>query len=715
MATIIRGESQKPNAVNQLISCIRTNETSDEVLYVGFPNVKLADGSKFVDAVLISGRYGLIAFDLQEGSAPSDHKKNQDSLFNAFHAQLSLHSELMDGRDLLVPVIPVTFLTSTSEMVQENTSTKEYPVCNKHSLNTWLSKQNWDKGELFSELQGIVQSVKTIRRPASIRRTDKPNSLGSILGDLEKKISHLDKNQTRAVLETVEGVQRIRGLAGSGKSIALARKAAYLHGQYPDWTIGITFNSRSLKPFYQKLITDFFVASYDQEPDWRKIQVLNAWGARLSNKDTGIYRVFCEENEVEFMNFASAASRARSGENAFNYACQQAIQEASSNNAEVFKAILVDEAQDLPPAFLQICYRLLDSKKRLVYAYDELQNLGMESLPPPENIFGQRGDGTPIVKLVANQPGEKHQDIILSRCYRNSRPVLVTAHALGFGIYRKPMPDEGTGIIQMFDDEKLWHEIGYRNEHSSSIAKGSQVSLTRSDEMSPTFLEDHSDDDDLIIFKVFETIEEQAEWVAQSIDANLTKDELRHSDILVINPKPSTTRQNSSIIRAKLLERGIRNHLAGDIDANVFFEDESITFSGIYRAKGNEAGMVYVINADECFWPISQSQAVLRNRLFTAITRSKAWVRVVGIGDEMRGLEKEFRKVVTENYKLSFKYPTSDQLSRLKLIARQEVAPSDSMPEMTEAFKDMLISKLVLNSEQIHQLEAIKAKRTIGK
>ena len=35
--------------------------------------------------------------------------------------------------------------------------------------------------------------------------------------------------QGRAVIETVEGVQRIRGLAGSGKTIVLALKAAYLH------------------------------------------------------------------------------------------------------------------------------------------------------------------------------------------------------------------------------------------------------------------------------------------------------------------------------------------------------------------------------------------------------------------------------------------------------------------------------------------------------
>ena len=44
---------------------------------------------------------------------------------------------------------------------------------------------------------------------------------------LEKSIATLDQQQNRAAIETVEGVQRIRGLAGSGKTIVLAIKAAY--------------------------------------------------------------------------------------------------------------------------------------------------------------------------------------------------------------------------------------------------------------------------------------------------------------------------------------------------------------------------------------------------------------------------------------------------------------------------------------------------------
>ena len=115
---------------------------------------------------------------------------------------------------------------------------------------------------------------------------------------------------------------------------------------------------------------------------------------------------------------------------------------------------------------------------------------------------------------------------------------------------------------------------------------------------------------------------------------------------------------------------GINSHIAGvDTDPNVFFNQESITFTGIFRAKGNEAGMVYVINAQDCHgatWNLANK----RNQLFTAITRSKAWVRVLGVGDHMRELEKEYTKLKDRNFELRFDYPTAKQREQLRIVHR---------------------------------------------
>ena len=67
------------------------------------------------------------------------------------------------------------------------------------------------------------------------------------------------------------------------------------------------------------------------------------------------------------------------------------------------------------------------------------------------------------------------------------------------------------------------------------------------------------------------------------------------NDIIIINPDPGKTRDAVSIARKKLFDAGINSNLAGvSTSTDIFSEDDVVTFTGIYRAKGNEAAMVYV-------------------------------------------------------------------------------------------------------------------------
>ena len=109
----------------------------------------------------------------------------------------------------------------------------------------------------------------------------------------------------------------------------------------------------------------------------------------------------------------------------------------------------------------------------------------------------------------------------------------------------------------------------------------------------------------------------------------------------------------------------------------MFFESESVTFTGINRAKGNEVPMVYIINAQDCYAGSYNSQRDLikkRNILFTAITRSKAWVRILGVGDYMEQLIAEYYKTKSNNFELFFKYPTPKEIERLNVIHRDITA-----------------------------------------
>jgi len=349
----------------------------------------------------------------------------------------------------------------------------------------------------------------------------------------------------------------------------------------------------------------------------------------------------------------------------FDGVCQEALA-AVNEIKQKYDAVLVDEAQDLPPSFLQLCYTYLRAPKRLVYAYDELQSLTNSSMPGPEELFGNDLDKKPRVVFEPRVPGQPRQDIILEKCYRNSRPVLATAHALGFGVYREPK-----GLIQIFEQNELWLDVGYR-VREGALADGSFVSLERTPETSPVFLEAHSPVADLIQFRTFETRADQDAWLVEEIRKNIKDEELLPEDIVVINPDPFTTRKLVSDARAALYNLGINSSLAGvSSSPDVFFESDVVTFTGIFRAKGNEAAMVYVVNAHDCYdsaYPAGLT--LIRNRLFTAITRSKAWVRVLGVGNQMTELEREFQRVREHQFRLEFEYPDEARKKELRIINR---------------------------------------------
>jgi superfamily I DNA and RNA helicase len=367
---------------------------------------------------------------------------------------------------------------------------------------------------------------------------------------------------------------------------------------------------------------------------------------------------------VEYLDFGTAKNRYGS-DKAFEGSCETALQGVKTF-APKFDAILVDEAQDFAPNFLLLCYEYLKEPKRLVYAYDELQNLGNRSLPPVEEIFGKNADGTARVVIHSPEVGKPKQDIILDTCYRNSRPVLSTAHALGFGVYRTK------GLVQIFENKNLWFDIGYQEENDGDIEDGEPVELSRTAKSSPEFLEKHSPVDDLVQFEVFETAEAQTAWLVAEIKRNLSEDELIPDDIVVINPDPLTTKGAVGEARRALMQMGINSNLAGVTTiADVFTESGTVTFTGIFRAKGNEAAMVYVINAQDCFGAfLPRDVARVRNRLFTAITRSKAWVRVLGVGKAMAALKAEFEKAKAENFSLRFVYPTEEERKTMMTVNR---------------------------------------------
>ena len=698
---IVRGTNNKPAASSALVDALEGMPNLNGRLFLGFPIIRTATGPQAADALWLSEEKGIVVFDLVEADDLANYQGRQDDAFNAIDGHLRLDRRLLSRRKLRIPVNALTFSPQSVDTGEE-----DYPILTKANVADQLVElKGWSDScpDMYKAALSALENVSTIRRSTRDREEDAPRA--AKLKRLEGAIATLDPWQSRAVIETIDGVQRIRGLAGSGKTIVLALKAAYLHTLHPEWRIAITFYTRSLKGAFERWVRDFHIRYTGEEPDWFHLEVVNAWGARGGD---GIYSEFCRRNDIEYLDFNDARGRDRA--DPFAGACQAALNEATHIKT-AYDALLVDEAQDLPPSFLRLCYALLNKPKRLVYAYDELQRLSGESMPSPEEIFGSKANGKPRVSL------ESEQDVILRTCYRNSRPILVTAHALGFGIYRRAPRDakrhtqdhaklgqRSLGLVQMFDQANLWRDVGY-TAVEGEFGEGRDVVLCREPSASPAFLEDHSSFDDLVQFRVFRNEDEQARWVVAEIEKNLREDGLRPEDIIVINPDPVTTRRKVGVVRGGLLERRIACHLAGiDSRRDTFFIKGSITLSGVPRAKGNEAAMVYVINA-EAGVTGTYNAASVRNRLFAAITRSKAWVRISGVGSAMEELAGEYKRLVDNDFALHFRYPTAAQRAEIRTIHRDLSPQQQARQRQTNAGLREVIREIRRGTSTIDDIE----------
>ncbi|MFT0802772.1 ATP-binding domain-containing protein [Bacillus swezeyi] len=653
MVQVIRGASYKYATIQSLTGYFENRTDIEGLLYVGYPIIGNVDGALDIDAMLISKQHGVVVFDLYEGTDLQDREEIRDELFTKVKANLSEYKSLHKKRTFMVEIGVATYASGWKSITEDE---KQDDVAIDYSdLDQFLSEQKWNNPEYYEHLLQAIQAITKIRNTPKREYVEKENSRGAKLKTLEESIANLDHKQSAAVIETVDGPQRIRGLAGSGKTIVLALKVAYLHSKNPEWKIAVTFNTRSLKKQFKDLITRFVYEHTRDKPNWEKIKIIQAWGSPNSE---GIYYNTCLAHDVEYLDLNTAKTRSSSADY-FQFVCNKALNEINEFRP-LYDLILVDEAQDFSKEFLRICYGILKKPKRLIFAYDELQTLGNATMSTPEEIFGTKENGKPLVELK-NELDRPRQDIILDVCYRNSRPILATAHSLGFGIHHID------GMVQMFGNETLWKDVGYEVVEGE-LEEGKEVTLKRTSQASPYFLEDHSEIDDLIQFNDFDTEEQQEDWLVNEIYKNIYEDELRFQDIMVIHTDPLTTHSAVTNIRKKLYEKGINSHVAGAANPDIFVENDSITFTGIYRAKGNEAGMIYVINGQNCYSGFQLAKK--RNILFTAITRSKAWVRVVGYGKGMKKLKEEFQKTKEDDFQLTFKYPTEQERQKMKIIHR---------------------------------------------
>jgi superfamily I DNA and RNA helicase len=668
---VIYGESRNRPLAKALADALEPVVESGTV-YLGYPVLATADERVEVDALLVSSDHGLVAFLIADG-VPADDGwaavvEDQDRLYAVLESHLRRHEGLRRGRNLaLTPHTATVFPSNPGQPPVDAEGFYDALDC----VPAWVGTLEPLPALVEQALQAALQRVTTIKPAKRRASVERPDSRGAKLKQIERGIANLDRWQKMAAIESPEGPQRIRGLAGSGKTVVLALKAAYWHTQHPEWTIALTFHSRALYQQIVDLVTRFTFEHSNDQPDETRLRIIHSWGSR--NRE-GVYSMIADALGETPRDWVYA--RGKYGmDGAFQGVCRDLLAVAQARGKEIepiFDAVLIDEAQDLPPEFFQLVYQFTASPKRIAWGYDELQKLSEAAMPDTDELFGTGSMGESLVSLDA-APGAPRRDIVLPICYRNTPWALATAHALGTGVYR-----EG-GLLQHPDDPGLWRDIGY-NVVRGTLHPGAAVTLERSRDSYPSYFPELLARDDAVRWVRFTDEQAQDEWVAREIATNLAADELEPDDILVVIPDSYRAKSRAPRLIRALHRHNITGHLVGvDSSADEVFQPGSIAIAHIFRAKGNEAPMVYAIDAQ--YTGENFNAVTRRNILFTAITRSRAWVRITGWGERVDAIEREIRAVFDANFELSFTVPTAAELATIRHIHR------DRPPEQEATIK----------------------------
>ena len=385
MVNIIRGDLDKPVSSSRLADYFENRSDIEGNLYLGYPIIGTSQGGYQIDALLVSRQNGIVIFNIIEGTSPSsDLEEVQDESVNKIQSKLLQYKSLTNKRNLMVKIGVITYAPALNH--RPINISDDYPVIIDDSdLTKYIDTQSWEQSQYFEILNSVIQAITSIKKKKQRNYVQKIDSRGAILSKLEDSIANLDKQQSAAVIETVEGVQRIRGLAGSGKTIVLALKVAYLHAKHPDWNIAVTYNTRSLQGQFKQLINAFTFEHKNEEPDWEKVKIIHAWGSPKAN---GIYYEVCKRHNIEYKDLDTAKKLTRKFGQQFDAVCEEAIGKIKKFD-QYYDVVLIDEAQDFSQHFLRICYEILKEPKRLVYAYDELQSLNKNIMKSPESILGK--------------------------------------------------------------------------------------------------------------------------------------------------------------------------------------------------------------------------------------------------------------------------------------------------------------------------------------
>lgn len=675
----------------QVIRKIRDGEVypvgDDIVLYGGWPKVRDYDGrTHSADVTVLSRKHGIKLIKVCLSDNPKELRRESLSILQAAASTESLMGkslQLKKKRRLIFDVVPVVYAPNLTETSSPNDGEVEV-VHSEAELFRILAEESGDLtvGQR-AEVQAIIEGAKALGQLSDAEDDDDLQPLARAFRDLEAVIYNFDSTQRSVALTSIRGPQRIRGLAGTGKTVILAMKAALAHIEDPDAKILITYYTRSLRDPIERLITRFHRHFAEVDPNWENVHVRHGWGR---TNVPGVYRDASIRVGLSPRTFGDVRGVA----DPFGTVCRELVEKGAI--APYYDVILVDEGQDFPDSFYQMCFFLAKGtrdQKQIIWAYDELQNVFDVKVREPDQLFGNDIDGQPRISLTRSlPPGTDTNDFVLQRAYRNQRDVLVLAHAIGFGVYGN--------TVQMLENAKHWEDVGY-DVVSGNFTVGSECVVERPRVNSPSTLATPNDVK-LVDLIPADDIEQEVKSavieVKRFIDGGLKAEE-----ILIVSLDDKAAKAYFARMSTELLRHSIScNNIINDPYSEPPFRiDGKVTLSTVYRAKGNEAAVVIVVGADAA----NLNTRTGRNKLFVAFTRTKGWLRVTGFATKtFQRLKQEVETALQKSPRIEFTMPDMTSLNTIQRGLEEKHARLIEAKRRVERMKD----ELKLSDEDLAQL-----------
>lgn len=697
------GSDTKPDsdADSQILTSLE-NTLSDSFLqiYYKYPDFSRNSDNVFLDIVAINPTIGLLVIeiydleisDIEYVEGPDWYLENRSkplrptSIPNngklAIRYEIEQRGELTgeDDRSIIqchslgaLPNISSEEFASEYPQVSQESFIFEDEISDREVFFEKLNKSNEVlTDENLRDTLGVLKFSNAISGE-QLNTAATPNTKRELLERIDQRLKILTDKQLEIGLQTPDTAQQVRGIAGSGKTVVTAFRAARLHWQNEEWGIAVTFRNRGLRQTLKQLITKFYHQfSEGEDYDDDKLDIFHAWGGNTP----GMYSTIASEVDgVSPLTWGQAKRKYRYKSDKFDECCREVL--SAGEIPEKYEVVLIDEGQDLPSSFYKMCYRACTEEKRIYWSYDEAQSLGNLEATDATKLFGTDETGNQLVDVSGTTDGGYNKTQVMRTSFRTPRSILMTAHAFGMGMYRKGPP------IQTITTKRGWDYIGYEVAEGNFRNSGDQVTLERDITRSPHPLWEYQSPKDLITQHWADTREDEIRWIIDDLERLVNEEDVKPEEIMITFLWTYDIRED---ILQQLID-GLKTRFDKDVVNDVSHitrskgergrikQNDKISLTNIYHSRGNQAPFVYVMGMDMVAEQTSkeltagrekqwrQKHVDLRNQAFVGFTRTQGWLKISGT-DPTNRIVGELNQVLadtqSDNPKLTMEVPPDD-------------------------------------------------------